>query len=70
MPRAARSRDGAIPIEVKLGADSENLLFTLPDFGPLRVIQMCVVDENAEPNGRAELRSIMDRMRIAAEARG
>jgi len=44
-----RSRDGAIPIEVKLGEASENLLFTLPDFGPSRVIQLCVVDENGIP---------------------
>lgn len=29
---------------------------------------MCIVDESAAPNGRAELRSIMGRMRIAAEA--
>ena len=44
-----RSRDGAIPIEVKLGEAAENLLFTLPDFGPSRTIQLCVVDENSNP---------------------
>lgn len=44
-----RHQEGAIPIDVKLGEVSENLLFTLPDFGPPRVIQLCVADENGRP---------------------
>lgn len=49
MPRTyyagQRSLQGATPIDVKLGEATENLIFVLPDFGPLRVIQLCVVDE-------------------------
>jgi hypothetical protein len=44
-----RTRQGAYPIEVKLGQTIENLLFTLPDFGRKRDVQVCVVDEMGQP---------------------
>ncbi len=43
-----RTREGAYPIEVKLGERIENVIFTLPDFGSLREIQLCVIDEKGK----------------------
>jgi hypothetical protein len=48
-----RSRNGATPIEVALGEEVSNLTFVLPDFGSLREIQVCVVDERGDPQGGA-----------------
>jgi hypothetical protein len=39
----------AIPIDVKLGDRVDNLVFVLPDFGHLREIQVCVIDESGKP---------------------
>ncbi len=44
-----RSREGAYPLNVRLGEGISDLRFTLPDFGRLREIQICVVDENGRP---------------------
>jgi hypothetical protein len=44
-----RTRIGAMPIEVKLGANVEDLIFNLPDFGASREISVCVVDEKGAP---------------------
>ena len=44
-----RNRNGAYPIEVKLGETVSNLRFALPDFGGQREIQVCVVDEDGTP---------------------
>jgi len=52
-----RSRTAAIPVEVRLGDTVDNLLFTLPDFGELRAIQICVVDENGRPVTSAKIAS-------------
>jgi hypothetical protein len=41
-------RNGAVPIDVELGAEVEGLSFVLPDFGSARNIQVCVVDENGK----------------------
>jgi hypothetical protein len=41
-----RDRNGATPIEVRLGESVELPLFRLPDYGVKRTIQICVVDEN------------------------
>jgi hypothetical protein len=55
-----RTRDGAVPIDVKLGETVDNLLFTLPDFGGPREIQVCVVDENGKPVPSAGIASKFD----------
>ena len=44
-----RMRNGAVPIEVKLGEHVEDLIFNLPDFGAPREIRVCVVDEMGAP---------------------
>jgi hypothetical protein len=41
-------RNGAVPIDVELGAEVDGLTFLLPDFGKVRDIQVCVVDENGK----------------------
>jgi hypothetical protein len=50
-----RAREGAYPIEVKLGQTVDGLVFTLPDFGVRREIQVCVVDEKGNPTPGATL---------------
>ena len=40
-----RDRNGAIPIDVRLGELTDNLLFTFPDFGPMREITFLVIDD-------------------------
>ncbi len=52
-----RSRYAAIPVEVKLGDTIDNLLFTLPDFGGTRDIQICVVDQAGQPVGGVNIES-------------
>jgi len=42
------TRGGAASIEVRLGEAVDKLLFTLPDFGRLRDIQICVVDQDGK----------------------
>jgi hypothetical protein len=44
-----RNMGAAIPIDVKLGERVDNLVFVLPDFGHLRDIQVCVIDETGKP---------------------
>ena len=56
-----RTRNGAIPIEVKLGETADNLFFTLPDFGGSREIRVCVVDENSKPVASAGISSAFDK---------
>lgn len=42
-------RNGAVPIDVEVGSEVAGLAFVLPDFGSLRDIQVCVVDESGNP---------------------
>lgn len=56
-----RTRNGAIPIEVKLGETVDNLFFTLPDFGGSREIRVCVVDENGKPVASAGISPAFDK---------
>ena len=44
-----RSKDSALPIEVRPGESVDHLLFALPDFGATREIQVCVLDEAGKP---------------------
>jgi len=55
-----RTRNGAIPVDVKLGETVDNLLFTLPDFGGPREIQVCVVDEIGKPVPSAGIADELD----------
>jgi hypothetical protein len=52
----SRTREGAFPIEVKLGGAVENLTFTLPDFGARRQIRLTVVDEGGRPVPGVEIK--------------
>ena len=42
-------RDGAVPIDVETGANVGGLEFMLPDFGSMREIKICVVDDAGSP---------------------
>lgn len=44
-----RNMSAAIPIDVSLGDRVGDLVFVLPDFGRLREIQVCVIDESGKP---------------------
>ncbi len=55
-----RNSNAAYPIDVKLGDSDSNLLFTLPDFGHSREIQVCVVDENGRPMASVNIVSGFD----------
>ena len=41
-----RTQEGATPVEVKLGEPTDNLIFVLPDFGFVRKIELCAIDES------------------------
>ena len=45
----SHERLAAFPIDVKLGEATDNLVFNLPDIGPMRDIELCVVDEAGKP---------------------
>jgi len=53
-------RDGALPIGAKLGAVTDNLIYTLPDFGPKRTIKICVVDQDGHPAAGAQVLDSFD----------
>lgn len=57
----SRSRDGAVPVEVALGGSVENLMLTLPDFGPLREIRFLVVDDSGRPISGAVINDAADK---------
>jgi len=61
-------RNGAVPIDVEPGAEVDGLAFVLPDFGNLRDIQVCVVDETGKPVAGAGVGPAFGRSR-AGEAR-
>lgn len=44
-----RNMGAAIPIDVKLGEGVDDPVFMLPDFGRLRDIQVCAIDESGKP---------------------
>lgn len=44
---------GAVPIEIHLGELTDNVVLTLPDFGPRRKIRICVVDQDGHPTPAA-----------------
>ena len=51
-----RSADLAASIELELGEQKENVVFTLPDYGAPRKLRLCVVDEDGKPVPGASLR--------------
>jgi len=53
----SRTRDAAASIEVRLGEPVDKLLFTLPDFGRLREIRVCVVDQDGKATPGVDIAS-------------
>lgn len=52
-----RSRNGAVPVEVKLGEETSALIYTLPKFGKERDLRIRVVNEDGQPVQFADVKS-------------
>ena len=65
-----QTRAGAVPIEVRLGETTGNLLLNLPEFGAKRQIELCVVDATGNPVASARIVPASDPMSDGAAGLG